>query len=248
MSKNILKSIVICVVCNIMLYLGLFGFNWHLPSLPVKTGGNGVCFDKEHGLISCGGYKSSSCFLLDFQSSDYLQQTFNWHWQELPQMNEIRWFPSCITANDKLISMCGSSADHEPLSSMEYYSFETQEWLYLSSCNKPRKYGGLYFNDTTNKLFLGGGDHATQSIEYYDFDKNQWYNLSSTQLPHRYYPNLWQNKYENPNLLYISCSYSNSIESLDLRSNEQNWNVICGAKLFKTDSLNLDYNQFRSLL
>ena len=234
------------------IYTGLFGFNWRLPSLPKKTGGNGACFDDSYGLISCGGYKSSSCYLLDFVGEDYMSQNYNWCWKELPKMNEIRWFPSCtFTQNNNgdkiLVSMCGSSADHEPLSSMEYYDFNRQEWKYLSSCNKPRKYGGLYSDfSNNNKLFLGGGDHANQSIEYYDFHHNQWYNLPSTQTKHRYYPNLWMN--DNENILYISCSYSNSIESLDLRSNENSWNLVCGAQLFKTNSLDLDHNQFRSLL
>ena len=141
--------------------------------------------------------------------------------------------------------MAGSSADHEPLSSMECFNFDNNKWSYLSSCNKPRKYGGLSYIKGT--LYLGGGDHATQSVEYYDYQKNKWYNLPNTQLPHRYYPNLWKDKYDE-NILYISCSYSNSIESIDLRSNQSSWNVICGAKLFQTDSLDLDYNQFRSVL
>eukprot|EP00485_Elphidium_margaritaceum_P010796 CAMPEP_0202689048 /NCGR_PEP_ID=MMETSP1385-20130828/4405_1 /ASSEMBLY_ACC=CAM_ASM_000861 /TAXON_ID=933848 /ORGANISM="Elphidium margaritaceum" /LENGTH=480 /DNA_ID=CAMNT_0049344127 /DNA_START=158 /DNA_END=1597 /DNA_ORIENTATION=+ len=201
----------------------LVGFNWRLPSLPIKTGGNGVCFDTQHGLVSCGGYKSASVYALPFDGDAYRQQNYDWHWQPLPDMSETRWFPSCtFVEHNKLVAMCGSSLDHEPLSTMECFDFETQTWSNLSACHKSRKYGGLYYANTTKKLYLGGGDHATQSVEVYDFERDVWHDLPSTQLPHRYYPNLWQNA-QHPQLLYISCSYSNSVECIDLRCHDSVW-------------------------
>eukprot|EP01084_Bolivina_argentea_P217368 369074_1 len=224
----------------------LFGFNWRLPQLPIKTGGNAVTFSDKHGLISVGGYKSNQCHVLPFDSDAYFEQNYDWIWNEVSPMHEIRWFPSCCMMEDKLIAMAGSSADHEPLSTMECFDFDRNEWQYLSSCNNARKYGGLC-NIDGDKLYIGGGDYATQSVEWYDVHSDRWFNLPNTQIPHKYYPNLWKHKHD-PSLLYISCSYSNSVECIDLRTHETSWNVICAAKLFQTDSLDLDYNQFRSIL
>jgi len=96
------------------------------------------------------------------------------------------------------------------------------------------------------QLLLGGGDHATHSVECFDPNKNVWRELPDTGLPHRYYPNLWRDA-SNEHLVYISCSYSNSIECLDLRAQETTWRTV-GSALFDTDSLDLDYNQFRCVL
>jgi len=233
---------------------GLFAFNWDLPHLPIKTGGNGVAFSTKHGLLSVGGYRSNQCYSLSFSSPSYFDQDYDWNWTLLPEMSESRWFPSCtMLGDDCLIAMAGSSNDHEPLSSVEMLHFGETEpnWSLLAPCHNARKYGGLsaLSSCTTSndvQLYLGGGDHATHSVECYDPNKNIWRELPDTGLPHRYYPNLWRDA-SNEHLIYISCSYSNSIECLDLRSRETTWRTV-GPTLFDTDSLDLDYNQFRCVM
>lgn len=223
---------------------GSVAFRWRLPRFPHKTGGNGVTFSSEHGLLSVGGYKSAKCHRLSFSSPAFFEQSVSeWTWRELPSMSAVRWFPSTAMMGSKLVAMAGSSANHEPLASMELFDFEREEWQSLSACQMPRKYGGL--RQIGERLVLGGGDHATQSVESYDATKNVWQCLPNTRLPHRYYPNLWGTQSE----IFISCSYSNSIEALDVRA-QDGWRVVCDGKLFEnriTALQSLDYSQFRAL-
>lgn len=225
---------------------GSCAFRWRLPRFPHKTGGNGVTFSAEHGLLSVGGYKSAKCHALSFSSPAFFDQS-QWKWRELPSMSAVRWFPSTAMMGDRLCAMAGSSANHEPLASVELFDFEREDWRSLSACSNARKYGGL--RQIGDRMVLGGGDHATQSVESYDATKNVWQCLPNTRLPHRYYPNLWGAEDKGGKEIYISCSYSNSIEALDVRARD-GWRVVCDGKLFEnriTALQSLDYSQFRAL-
>jgi len=240
---------------------GLFAMSWNLPRFPLKTGGSAVAFSPRHGLLSVGGYRSAQCHALSFSSPSFVGQTLEWQWAALPAMSESRWFPSCAMMDaDTLVAAAGSSADHEPLRSVEVLRFDDSDsgsgggggtaaaamWRPLASCHRARKYGGLSAAGTSGQLLLGGGDHATHSVESFDAEQNRWTELPDTERPHRYYPNLWRDA-ANESLIYISCSYSNCVERLDLRASDGRWRTV-GPALFDTDALDLDHNQFRCVL
>ena len=109
----------------------------------------------------------------------------------------------------------------------------------LKDVNTPRYGAGIFYDCHRNRIYLGGGCQfslALRSIECYDLHKNSKWNqsLAYTNMKHDYYPIIWNDL--NRNLLYIASVCSNSIESIDIRTNSKQWNVVYGPKE-KHDSL-----------
>ena len=102
------------------------------------------------------------------------------------------------------------------------YNFDKSEWTQISDLNYGRRNGKSYFNNYTNKLFIGGGSEYDRCHIFEVFDTNKynlnWYKLPSSIYKHEENLSIYQNLSISPSLLYAISK--NGAECFDLRSNE----------------------------
>ena len=116
------------------------------------------------------------------------------------------------------------------------YDFEHRIWRYTKSVNYRRAYNAIYFDEMSDRMYIGGGNNemiissnrlkCDNKMEYYNFEKNKWYKLCDTQFDYSYYPQLWTHK-DNGNIIYISNPYGDKeiVEWLDIREKNKEWRL-----------------------
>ena len=178
-------------------------------------------------LISIGGtergqYKNSVYKLPFGDEESFDPDNINnpWRWWNMPNMNTIRSFPSCVIikdndGRDKIFVFGGYKTNFK--SSAEIYNFETNNWRTMKNAAIARYRVGIHFDESNNCVYIGGGqgeEGVCRKIERFDCNKNEWYgNYPDTLMKHDRYPMIWR-KHE---LLYIASVYTNCMEVLDLR-------------------------------
>ena len=87
-----------------------------------------------------------------------------------------------------------------------------------------------------NKIYSGYSGDTKRTIEFYDCIKNKWYLYpNKTNFEHSFSPFLWNDIYDNPNVIYIagdcigidSKSMLGQIEWIDIRetNKDKKWNT-----------------------
>eukprot|EP01084_Bolivina_argentea_P262119 443191_1 len=210
-----------------------------LPSLLTRVRGTYAVYSKIYGLIQIGGYNQNCFNVLSFNDSIDKDE---WKWQHINTMDRSRSFLSAtMLDNDKLIC-CGGYDNYNYLSYTDMYDFKTNEWTQLANINKNRCRAGICVDRIyRNRVYLGGGAHtgfhdgALKDCEYYEINKNIWIELPLTNKWHGSNPIVW---IDGKNILYIASTWSNCIESIDLRESE--WRI-------ESESKTKDENNFVNL-
>eukprot|EP00485_Elphidium_margaritaceum_P019149 CAMPEP_0202729772 /NCGR_PEP_ID=MMETSP1385-20130828/186304_1 /ASSEMBLY_ACC=CAM_ASM_000861 /TAXON_ID=933848 /ORGANISM="Elphidium margaritaceum" /LENGTH=704 /DNA_ID=CAMNT_0049396043 /DNA_START=44 /DNA_END=2155 /DNA_ORIENTATION=+ len=163
------------------------GYNWKLPSLPVRCYGNQLVFNSKHGLLSIGGNTSNACHLLRFDDQamttyDQQQQqqqrgeslpesrhgpsancnSYEWQWQSLPCMTNKRAFSACLSfgSHRSKLAVIGGVSDGCALDTVEIFDLNAMQWS-QDVCGAARlnfaRYESGCFYDTLNEYLVVGG-------------------------------------------------------------------------------------------
>eukprot|EP01084_Bolivina_argentea_P296255 510197_1 len=185
----------------------------------------GLIYSKSHGIVCIGGDDMDSMYYLEL-----IDNNNDWKWNDtLSHMNHKRSAASCTiinkNSNDEKYFIVGgygpiNDRTHNWLNSVELYECKTNKWILLPNAKYTRCWQGIYMDEMSNVIYLGGGNnnYSVNVIEYFDIVKNKWYEILAETEEHNK-PIIWKNE----NLLYIASVHSD-IQYIDLRMDNNKWN------------------------
>ncbi len=90
---------------------------------------------------------------------------------------------------DKLLIVGGQFLDIMcAVATVKLFDLELKSWTDLEECKNQRSYGGIYYDEIAENVFIAGGTDAEQKVEYYDINQGKWFELNDLCLEYDYYP------------------------------------------------------------
>ena len=258
-----------CSECDLTIFNHLHGNNiinaytLNLPQLPKKISLAASKYNQYNGILYCIGGDTdkqeviSDIYQLNLNNNNNNNITPKWEKNKISLYSARKCVDLCLIDQHNLMIMGGKSKSGEKLTTVELFvdsrkniDIELNKYRttkLLSPLCLPRSSSGcLLFNQNDKRVIIGGGfggfnENTKQTIEFYDCIKNKWYLYPyKTNYEHQFSPILWNNKFENENIIYIggdclgidSVSMLGTIEWIDIRQNknDKKWNVFKNEK------------------
>eukprot|EP01084_Bolivina_argentea_P256966 432807_1 len=251
-----------CKDCDVTIFNHLHdnniinGYTLNLPSLPITTSLTSSIYNTYNGVLYCIGGDTDiaevtdSIYELNLNTTDEIPK---WKKGTVKLYTKRKCANLCLIDQHNLMVIGGKSKSGEKLNSVELYvntatDFDIEINRYkttklLAPLCLPRSASGcLLFNESDKRVIIGGGwggfnnDDTKKTVEWYDAVKNKWFLFPyKTNFEHQFCPILWNDKYNNPNVIYIggdcigidSKSMLGQIEWIDIRENknDKKWNM-----------------------